>query len=111
MDSIPKLDWADGIEWASDVRWDPAAIWLPVADVQVGTDANAVVLSVLRPVSASVIAETFVADIILSILINASAQIDAVTLTGAIDLIVEGLGLITDTTIESLTTKYTIEEL
>ena len=111
MDSIPKLDWTDGIEWASDVRWDPAAIWLPVADIQADTDTNAVVLSVLRPVSTSVIAETSVADIVLSILINASAQIDVVTLTSAIDLIVEGLGLITDTTIESLTTKYSIEEL
>jgi len=68
-------------------------------------------LAILKALAIDITSNTITADVLLRVLRSTSLGVDSTTLTGAVELITTMLGLIVDTTIESLTPRRTIEEV
>ena len=90
---------------------DLVLIKIGQAQITVSTQTAQAALNILRSLSAAISVGTTTSDALLAVLREATAQVDATTLTSAINLITAGLGLIVDTTIESLTVGRTLTSL
>jgi len=83
-----------------------------IGQVEIVTTAQVAqaALAILKTLAVDITSDVVAADMLLTVLRSVSAGIDSTTLTGVVELITT-MGLIVDTSIESLTPKRVIEEV